>query len=191
MVIVLGLSSCEQGEDIRSFEGERISEVTFRHMSPKTVDEARLRNFMTTRAGIAYTTEDLDSDLQALWESGLVDDVRFVAEPEGDDVRLIVEVWTRPGFGPVRFVGNAVFSDKALGKEIGLGERPFASDHDFATAVSALVQHYEANGYATVNVVVESFDGGEPTPEHFVFRIDEGEMDAAGSAAPEKHNKSE
>ena len=72
---------------------------------------------MTSKAGTKYRAENLDTDIKSLYESGLVDDVRFLAEPIGDSVKLIAEVTTRPGLGGVGFVGNAIFSDQKLAKE--------------------------------------------------------------------------
>jgi outer membrane protein insertion porin family len=70
--------------------------VTIRYRGAKTVNEDLLRNQMTSKAGSPYRAENLDKDITALYESGLVDDVRFLAEPVGDSVNLIAEVTTRP-----------------------------------------------------------------------------------------------
>ena len=79
--------------------------------------KTRLRNLMASKAGTPYRAENLDKDIKSLYESGLVDDVRFLAEPVGDKVKLIAEVTTRPGLGGVGFVGNTVFTDQKLAKE--------------------------------------------------------------------------
>jgi outer membrane protein assembly factor BamA len=89
------------------FEGKNITKVEIKYRGTKTVDEAAIRNFLSTRAGQAYSTEKLDADIKKLYESGKVDDVRWLAEPEGDGVKLIAEVATRPAMTGVGFVGPA------------------------------------------------------------------------------------
>ena len=88
----------------------------------------RLRNLMTSKAGTPYRAENLDNDIKALYESGLVDDVRFLAEPVGDGVNLIAEVTTRPVLGGVGFVGNTIFTDQKLAKETKLKAGGVLSD---------------------------------------------------------------
>ena len=64
----------------QDFEGKKISEVSIRYVGKKTVDEARLRNLMSTKAGSIYRSENLDNDIKTLYESGLVDNVKFLAD---------------------------------------------------------------------------------------------------------------
>ena len=59
------------GLQAQDFEGKTISEVSVRYRGAKTVDEARLRNLMATKAGTAYRAERLDNDIKSLFESGL------------------------------------------------------------------------------------------------------------------------
>ena len=101
----------------QDFEGKTISELSIQYRGAKTVDEARLRNLMSTKAGTAYRAEGLDNDIRSLYGSGLVDDVRFLAEPSGAGVKVIAEVKTRDMLGGVGFVGNSVFKDEKLAKE--------------------------------------------------------------------------
>ncbi|HEX7261678.1 MAG TPA: POTRA domain-containing protein, partial [Luteolibacter sp.] len=67
---VLALAGTLHAQD---FEGKNISDVSIRYNGAKTVDEARLRNLMATKAGTTYRAESLDNDIKSLYESGLVD----------------------------------------------------------------------------------------------------------------------
>ena len=111
---VLALAGTLHAQD---FEGKNISEVAIRYKGARTVDEDRLRNLMASKSGTAYRAESLDNDIKSLYESGLVDDVRFLAEPVDGGVRLIAEVTTRPALGGVGFVGNTIFTEQKLAKE--------------------------------------------------------------------------
>ena len=76
------------------FEGKNITSVEIRYRGSKTVDEAAIRSRLSTQAGQKYSTEKLDADIKKLYESGQVDDVRWLAEPSGSGVKLIAEVAT-------------------------------------------------------------------------------------------------
>ena len=125
LIAMLALTGGLHAQD---FEGKNISQVIIRYRGAKTVNEEVLRNQMVSKAGSPYRAENLDKDITALYESGFVDDVRFLAEPVGDSVNLIAEVTTRPMRGGVGFVGNTVFSDQKLAKETKLKALGVISD---------------------------------------------------------------
>ncbi|MEO7101198.1 MAG: outer membrane protein assembly factor BamA, partial [Luteolibacter sp.] len=158
----------------QDFEGKNISEVAIRYNGAKTVDEARLRNLMASKAGSTYRSESLDKDIKALYESGLVDDVRFLAEPTGGSVKLIAEVTTRPGLGGVGFVGNTVFSDQKLAKESKMKAGGALSDEQILEARRNIEKYYQGYGYPDVTVTHRTQATGQPGLSDLIFVIDEG-----------------
>ena len=52
----------------QDYEGKNITNVDVRYRGAKTVDEARIRNLMSTKAGTAYRAERLDNDIKTLFE---------------------------------------------------------------------------------------------------------------------------
>src|SRR5690606_7454404 len=139
----------------------------------RTVDEARLRNFMSTSAGQKYSTERLDNDIKTLYESGLVDDVRFLAEEVNGGVRLIAEVSTRPALGGVGFVGNTVFSDQKLARESKLTAGSSLSDAEILQGRRNIEAYYEGYGYPDVTVThrLQASEGGGAD---LIFVVEEG-----------------
>jgi len=159
----------------QDFEGKNISQVTIRYRGAKTVNEEVLRNQMTSKVGTAYRAENLDKDIAALYESGFVDDVRFLAEPVGENsVNLIAEVTTRPMRGGVGFVGNTVFSDQKLAKETKLKPRGVMSDAEILEARRNIEKYYLGYGYADVSVSHRIQDTGNTGVADLIFVIDEG-----------------
>lgn len=159
----------------QDFEGKKITEVNIRYTGAKTVDEARLRDLMTTKSGTIYRAESLDNDIKALYESGLVDDVRFLAEPVGDSVVLIAEVTTRPGLGGVGFVGNSIFSDQKLAKESKVKAGGALSDEQILEARRNIEKYYQGYGYPDVTVTHRTQATGQPGLSDLIFVIDEGQ----------------
>lgn len=158
----------------QDFEGKNISDVAIRFRGPKTVDEALLRNSMATKAGTEYRAERLDNDIKSLYESGLVDDVRFLAEPVGNSVRVIAEVTTRPQLGGVGFVGNGIFSDQKLAKESKLKAGGSLSDEEILEARRNLEKYYQGYGYPDVTVTHRTQATGQEGVSDLIFVIDEG-----------------
>ena len=158
----------------QDFEGKPITELSIRYNGPKTVDEARLRNFMATTVGQPYQTEKLDKDIKSLYESGLVDDVRFLAEPTGSGVKLVAEVTTRAEVGGVGFVGNSVFSDKKLAKETKLKSGGTLSDAAILDAKRNLEKYYQGYGYPDATVSYRLQPTGQKGVSDLIFVIDEG-----------------
>lgn len=158
----------------QDFEGKNITNVEVRYNGPKTVDEARIRNLMATKAGAQYRAERLDNDIKSLYESGLVDDVRFLAEPVGDGVRLIAEVKTRDTINGVGFSGNSTFSDQKLAKETKLKSGGALSDEAILEARRNIEKYYQGYGYPDVTVTHRIQTSANGTGSDLVFIIDEG-----------------
>jgi outer membrane protein insertion porin family len=158
----------------QDFEGKNITEVAVRYRGAKTVDEARIRNLMSTKAGTQYRAERLDNDIKTLFESGLIDDVRFLAEPVGAGVRIIADVLTRPTINGVGFVGATVFSDQKLAKETKLKSGGAMSDADILEARRNIEKYYQGYGYPDVIVSHRIQETGQPGLSDLIFVIDEG-----------------
>ncbi|BCU77453.1 outer membrane protein assembly factor BamA [Luteolibacter sp. LG18] len=158
----------------QDFEGKTISEVSIRYVGPKTIDEARLRNSMSTSAGQQYRTEKIDSDIKSLYNSGLVEDVRFLAEPAGDRVKLIAEVRTRSTIGGVGFVGNSIFSDAKLAKETKLKSGGILSDSSIVDAKRNLEKYYQGYGYPDVAITYRMQPTAQSGVADLIFVIEEG-----------------
>jgi outer membrane protein insertion porin family len=158
----------------QDFEGKTISQVEIRFNGVKTVDEARLRNLMATKSGTAYRAENLDGDIKSLYESGLVDDVRFLAEATGESVKLIAEVTTRPTLDGVGFVGNSIYNDQKLAKESKLKAGGTLSDEQILEARRNIEKYYQGSGYPDVTVTHRTQASAQPGHSDLIFVIDEG-----------------
>lgn len=158
----------------QDFEGKNITDVAVRYRGAKTVDEARIRNLMSTKAGTQYRAERLDNDIKTLFESGLIDDVKFLAEPAGGGVRIVADVLTRPAINGVGFVGNKIFSDQKLAKETKLKAGGAMGDAEILEARRNIEKYYQGYGYPDVIVTHRTQATGQPGTSDLIFVIDEG-----------------
>lgn len=159
----------------QDFEGKTISELSIQYRGAKTVDEARIRNLMNTKAGTTYRAEGLDNDIRTLFASGLVDDVRFLAEPSGAGVKVIAEVTTRPELVGVGFVGNTIFKDQKLAKESKLKTGSALSDEQILEARRNIEKYYQGYGYPDVSVTHRTQPTAREGASDLIFVIDEGQ----------------
>ncbi|MBN8456226.1 MAG: hypothetical protein J0M04_00075 [Verrucomicrobia bacterium] len=95
-MLACGLSACYRGDPVGALEGRPVSEVQIRYRGARVIDEVRLDNYISTKPGDRFTRDAIDADVKSLYKSGVVKDVRFLAEADGDSVRLIAEVSTIP-----------------------------------------------------------------------------------------------
>lgn len=174
MSSVLGLVSCDHQEQTWTLKGKVIEAVAIDLVGEKFIDEDRLKDIIRSASGDTYSADVVDSDIRALYESGYVEDVRVFAEPEDGGVRLIFKVTTRPGMGPAFCIGNTAFSDKKLAEASGLTkERPITIT-ELENARKMLKTFYVSSGYLDAEVGCRAFQGGDPSPEDYLFVIDEG-----------------
>jgi outer membrane protein insertion porin family len=151
-----------------------ISEVAIRYKGATTVDEVRLQSYLRTTVGSRYKSEWIDDDIRSLYESGLVNDVRVLADPKRSGVEVIFEVQTRGMMGPgPGFAGNTVFSDERLAKQTGLLVGQKIDAPALAAAAKRVEAYYHANGYPRANVSART-QPAEDGSMDFIFIIEEG-----------------
>ena len=136
----------------QEFEGKKVTSVSIRYKGARTVDEARLKGHMSVRAGQDYSASRLDDDVRSLYESGLVDDIRFFAEEANGGVKIVAEVFTRGKIVAVGFTGNTKFKDRKLASITKLKAGGVMSDEAILTARRNILDHYRGYGYADIRV---------------------------------------
>jgi outer membrane protein assembly factor BamA len=175
-LLVSGLSltfaSCANHDCESATEGKRISRLTIRQEGSGSIDEARLRSYISSKEGSTYSSQQIDTDIMSIYESGLVDDIRFRTEPDGDKVEVIAVATLRPPIGPgVGFVGNSIFSDQKLAKAAQIKPGEEATPETVVRACRNISAFYRQHGYKAT-VTTRSTDHDAPGPE-FIFVIQE------------------
>ena len=75
-----------------NFEGREISGINIRFKGESRMGEERLLNFLPIASGDRYSTELIDESIKAIYGSGLVNDVRVLADTTGKFLDLVFEV---------------------------------------------------------------------------------------------------
>lgn len=171
-ILFLGSTVTSNAQD---FEGKNITSVNIRYKGARTVDEARLRGHMSVKSGQKYSASRLDDDVRTLYESGLVEDVRFFAEEVSGGVKIIAEVSTRGKIVAIGFSGSTKFKDRKLANVTKLKAGGVMSDEAILTARRNILDHYRGYGYADITVThrIQASEGA-PGSSDLIFVIDEG-----------------
>ncbi len=168
----LAFASCSSDPSGPAMEGKRISRLTIHQEGSRSIAEARLRSHITSKESSTYNSEQIDDDIISLYESGLVDDVRFRTEPDGNQVEVIAEATLRPPMGPgVGFVGNTMFSDQMLARMTQIKPGDKATPKTVDRACQNISAFYRQHGHQAA-VTTRSIDSDDPCTD-LIFVIDE------------------
>ena len=168
-LLLLALSSVGQV----NFTEKKITDIDIKIDGPKSVSENRIRNFMSVKPGQVFSYDKLDDDVKRLYESGLVDDVKFFGEPDGDGIKIVAEVETRPALEAIDFEGNTAFSNKKLRDESEMTSGGALNDAEILKGKRNIEKLYSEKGYPDVTVNYRIDKGGDGY-SNLVYLVDEG-----------------
>src|SRR5438105_15893777 len=69
-----------------------IRSIEVEYTGPSTISKERILAQMRTRVGQPYSDQVVEQDVETLYKTGAILNVRIFAEPEADDVMVIVPV---------------------------------------------------------------------------------------------------
>ncbi len=138
------------------------------------LDENRIRAQMSTRVGQPFSSENVERDIRALYGTGVVENLDIRPVDVAGGVRVIVEIVGRGGIGELGFVGNTVFDNDRLNKEIDVKVGDSVDDAKLTAAQQKVVELYEKKGYSDVTVTYETSPSAKEGFSTVVFKVDEG-----------------
>src|SRR5438132_12876495 len=97
-----------------------IRSIDVEYTGPGTVSKERILAHMRTKVGQPYSDQVVEQDVEALYRTGAILNVRIFAEPEGDGVKVTVAVQTRSIVREIVIDGAERIKAKKLRKEIKL-----------------------------------------------------------------------
>src|SRR6184192_510927 len=95
-----------------------IRSIDVQYTGPQTVSKERILAQMRTRVGQPYSNQVVEQDVEALYKTGAIQNVRIFAQPEGDGVKVTVAVQTRSIVREIEINGAERIKAKRLRKEI-------------------------------------------------------------------------
>src|SRR5881227_1147793 len=152
-----------------------VRSIDVEYTGPGTVSKERILAQMRTRVGQPYSDQVVEQDIEALYKTGSILNVRIFAEPEGDGVKVIVSVQTRSIVREIVINGAERIKAKRLRKEIKLKLNQPVNEEQLEEARQKIIEVYQAKGFTDIDVKyrVDAIDEKRGT-SRVVYTINEG-----------------
>src|SRR5438046_9284508 len=157
-----------------------IRSIDVQYTGPGTVSKERILAHMRTRVGQPYSDQVVEQDIEALYKTGSILNVRIFAQPEGDGVKVTVAVQTRSIVREIEINGAERIKAKRLRKEIKLKLNQPVNEEQLEEARQKIIEVYQAAGFTDIDVKfrVDAIDE-KRGPSRVVYTINEGVKGAA------------
>jgi len=152
-----------------------IHSIDVQYTGPQTVSKERILAQMRTRVGQPYSNPVVEQDIETLYKTGSIHNVRIFAQPEGDGVKVIVAVQTRAIMREIEIAGAERIKAKRLRKEIKLRLNQPVNEQQLEEARQKIIEVYQGRGFTDVSVQfrVDPIDEKRGTAR-VVFTVTEG-----------------
>ncbi|HWY39525.1 MAG TPA: outer membrane protein assembly factor BamA [Chthoniobacterales bacterium] len=152
-----------------------IHSIDVQYSGPSTVSKERILAQMRTAVGQPYSDSTVEDDIRNLYKTGTIQNVRIFAQPEGDGVKVIVAVQTRPVIRELVIDGAQRVSAKKLRKEIAVKLNAPVNEDDLQKARTKIIDIYQSKGFTdvTVDFRTEPIDESKGTAR-VIYTVNEG-----------------
>lgn len=133
------------------------------------VDDETVRAYVVVQPGRAFSAQDVDESLKALFETGLFSDVRITQSGGA----LVVTVVENPIIGKVAFEGNKRFKDEQLAGIVESKPRGVFTRATVQGDVQRILEMYRRGGRFQAAVEPKVIEIGE-NRVNLVFEVSEG-----------------
>ena len=139
------------------------------------MSKERILAQMRTRVGQPYSNPVVEQDIETLYKTGSIHNVRIFAQPEGDGVKVIVAVQTRAIMREIEIAGAERIKAKRLRKEIKLRLNQPVNEQQLEEARQKIIEVYQGRGFTDVSVQfrVDPIDEKRGTAR-VIFTVNEG-----------------
>jgi outer membrane protein insertion porin family len=172
---LLGAASAEAQAPQAPQSSPIIKSIDVEYTGPGTVSKERILAQMRTKVGQPYSNQVVEQDIEALYKTGSILNVRIFAQPEGNGVKVIVAVQTRSIMREIEINGAERVNAKRLRKEIKLKLNQPVNEQQLDEARQKIVEVYQGRGFNDVSVQfrVDPIDEKRGTAR-VVFTVNEG-----------------
>ena len=145
------------------------------YTGPPTVSKERILAQMRTKVGQPFNDATLEQDVEALYKSGGVQNVRIFGQPQSDGVKVIVQVQTRSIAREIVIEGAERIGAKRLRRDINLKLNQPVKEEQLEEGREKIIEIYQSHGFTDVSVQfrVEPIDESHGTAR-VVYTVNEG-----------------
>jgi outer membrane protein insertion porin family len=151
-----------------------IRSIEIQYVGPQTISKERVAAQIRTKAGEPYSESLAEQDIRTLYATGAVQNVRIFAEPEGNDVKVIVVLQTRSHVNEIEIVGAERVSAKKLRKNIDLKINKPLNEEELEKGRQKIIDIYQAKGFTNIDVKFHVDTDEARGTSRVVYTITEG-----------------
>jgi outer membrane protein insertion porin family len=152
-----------------------IRAIDVEYTGPATVSKERILAQMRTKVGQPFNDAILEQDVETLYKSGGVQNVRIFGQPQSDGVKVIVQVQTRLLAREIVIEGAERIKAQKLRKEINLKLNQPIKEEQLEEAREKIIEIYQSHGFTDVSAQfrVDPIDEKKGTAR-VVYTVNEG-----------------
>jgi len=152
-----------------------VRSIDVQYSGPATVSKERILAQLRTAVGQPYSEQIVEQDIQNLYKTGSILNVRIFAQPEGDGVKVVVALQTRSVVREIEIDGAQRISPKKIRKDIALKINQPVNEEEMEKARQKIIERYQTKGFTDVDVKyrVEPIEEKRGTAR-VVYTINEG-----------------
>ncbi|MCL2347045.1 MAG: BamA/TamA family outer membrane protein [Planctomycetaceae bacterium] len=160
----------KSGEDEENMEGMPVLEVMIEGNGQ--VPKHTIQNKIKTMAGYPYHRQTVQEDVRTLNQTGSFIAVNAKKQRKQNGVVVIFELFERPIFHTVRFIGCKAITRRRLSEEAGIKAGDPVDKMAVLQAKEKIIAMYKEEGFENTHVEIAS--GDRPDDRNAVFVINEG-----------------
>jgi len=152
-----------------------VRSIDVQYSGPATVSKERILAQLRTAVGQPYSDQIVEQDIQSLYKTGSILNVRIFAQPEADGVKVVVALQTRFVVREIEIDGAERINPKKIRKDITLKINQPVNEEEMEKARQKIIERYQAKGFTDIDVKyrVDPIDEKRGTAR-VVYTINEG-----------------
>jgi len=166
-----------------------IRSIEIQYVGPPTISKERVTAQIRTKAGQPYSESLAEQDIRGLYATGMVQNVRMFAEPEGDGVKVVVVLQTRSLVNEIEISGATKISAKSLRKKVDLKINAALSEEALEEGRQKIIEAYQAKGFTNIEVKFQVDTDESHGTSRVTYTINEGEKGTISAVRFEGNTK--
>lgn len=166
-----------------------IRTIDIQYVGPQTLSKERITAQIRTKTGQPYSETLAEQDIRALYSTGMVQNVRIFAEPEGEGVKVIVVLQTRSLVNEIEITGATKISAKSLRKRIALKINAPLGEEALEEGRQKIIEAYQAKGFTNIEVKFQVDTDESRGTSRVIYTINEGEKGTINAVRFEGNTK--
>jgi outer membrane protein insertion porin family len=133
-------------------EGAIIRSIDVQYTGPATLAKERILAQMRTKIGQPYSDPVVEEDIRSLYKTGSIQNVRIYGQPQGDGVKVIVAVQTRPVVREIAIEGAHRIKARKIRRDVAIKLNAPVTEEELEKGRQKVIESYQVHGFTDIAV---------------------------------------